>query len=56
MDNLIVAKTEVQYLFAWETPPSDHTYINIKSTNMTIGSSPNLTVYFRIVTDVSIQI
>jgi hypothetical protein len=56
MDNLIVAKSEVQHLFAWETPLSDHPYINIKLTKMTISNSPNLTVYFRNVTDVFIQI
>jgi hypothetical protein len=38
------------------TPPSDHPYINIKSTNMTISSNPNLTVYFHIVTDIFVQI
>jgi hypothetical protein len=54
--NLIVAKSEVQFLFALETPPLGHPYRNRKPHTF-LSSSPNLTVYFRIIiTDVFIQI
>jgi hypothetical protein len=54
--NYIVVKSEVQFMFAWESPPSDRSYINIKTINMAKSNSPNLTVYFGIVTGVFIQI